>query len=78
MEKDELFERWRWMMDYCKRKRLPPAQEWAWSIAEMEKDELFEQWRKKLPPAQEWGWDIAEKEYQTANKSVQPTEKACG
>jgi len=39
----------------------------------MEKDELFEQWRKKLPPAQEWGWDIAEKEYQTANQPVQPT-----
>ena len=36
MEKDELFERWRWMMDYCKKKKLPPAQEWAWDIAEKE------------------------------------------
>ncbi len=26
-------EKWRWMMDYCKRESLPPAQSWAWEIA---------------------------------------------
>ena len=26
--------KWRWMMDYCKKNQLPPAQSWAWSRAE--------------------------------------------
>lgn len=24
---------WFWMMDYCKRKGLPPVQSWAWEEA---------------------------------------------
>jgi hypothetical protein len=27
------FEQWSWMMDYCRKKRIPPAQEWAWNKA---------------------------------------------
>jgi hypothetical protein len=27
-------DKWTWMMRYCKRHELPPAQEWAWSKAE--------------------------------------------
>lgn len=30
----ETIERWAWMMDYCKRCNLPPAQLWAWGEAE--------------------------------------------
>jgi len=26
--------RWEWMMTYCKNKRIPPAQKWAWDMAE--------------------------------------------
>ena len=26
--------KWLWMMDYCKKLRIPPAQEWAWNKAE--------------------------------------------
>ena len=26
--------KWLWMMDYCKKKRFPPAQSWAWRCAE--------------------------------------------
>ena len=26
-------EKWIWMMGYCKRKGLPPAQSWAWEEA---------------------------------------------
>ena len=26
--------KWSWMMDYCKRKQIPPAQKWAWDKAE--------------------------------------------
>ena len=25
--------RWFWMMDYCKKYGLPPAQQWAWKRA---------------------------------------------
>ncbi len=25
--------KWTWKMDYCRRKRIPPAQQWAWSEA---------------------------------------------
>ena len=25
--------RWEWMMDYCKKRGLPPAQSWAWNMA---------------------------------------------
>lgn len=24
---------WFWMMDFCKKKGLPPAQKWAWDMA---------------------------------------------
>jgi len=27
-------EKWFWMMNYCERKGLPPAQNWGWKIAE--------------------------------------------
>ena len=27
---------WFWMMDFCKKKRLPPAQKWAWGMAQNE------------------------------------------
>ena len=30
--------KWSWMIDYCKRKGLPPAQSWAWEDA----DEAYE------------------------------------
>ena len=26
--------KWFWMVDYCKRKEIPPAQKWAWDEAE--------------------------------------------
>jgi hypothetical protein len=26
--------KWFWMMDYCQKYRLPPAQKWAWDKAE--------------------------------------------
>ena len=26
--------KWFWMMNYCKKKRIPPAQSWAWREAE--------------------------------------------
>lgn len=26
--------KWNWMMDYCKRCRIPPAEVWAWQRAE--------------------------------------------
>ena len=25
--------KWLWMMDYCKKNHLPPAQSWAWNRA---------------------------------------------
>jgi len=28
--------KWFWMMDYCKTKKIPPAQKWAWDKAERE------------------------------------------
>jgi len=29
-------DRWIWKMDYCVRNNMPPAQEWAWNIADDE------------------------------------------
>jgi len=29
-------QQWTWMMDYCKRQGIPPAQKWAWDRAERE------------------------------------------
>ena len=26
-------DRWHWMMDYCKKRGIPPAQSWAWNMA---------------------------------------------
>ena len=26
--------KWFWMMDYCKKNQIPPAQSWAWKMAE--------------------------------------------
>ena len=26
--------KWSWMMNYCKKNSLPPAQRWAWDKAE--------------------------------------------
>ena len=26
--------KWFWMMDYCKKRKIPPAQSWAWNQAE--------------------------------------------
>ena len=31
---DENTKKWIWMMDYCKKHTMPPAQKWAWNIAE--------------------------------------------
>lgn len=31
--------KWFWMMDYCKRKQIPPAQKWAWDEAEKKYNE---------------------------------------
>jgi len=28
--------KWLWMMEYCKKNVLPPAQKWAWDKAENE------------------------------------------
>ena len=25
--------KWNWMMDYCRRKSIPPAEDWAWKEA---------------------------------------------
>ena len=33
--------KWFWMMDYCKRKQIPPAQKWAWDEAEIEYNNLI-------------------------------------
>jgi len=30
----ELSNKWIWMMDYCRRNNIPPAQPWAWRQAE--------------------------------------------
>jgi hypothetical protein len=27
------YDKWNWMMDYCKQQRIPPAQKWAWDKA---------------------------------------------
>ena len=33
--KNEFMEaKWFWKMDYCKKRRIPPAQTWAWDEAE--------------------------------------------
>jgi hypothetical protein len=37
-------EKWFWIMDYCKRKHISPAREWAWREAEEEYDKIV---RKK-------------------------------
>ena len=29
-----LTKKWFWLMDYCKKKHIPPAQKWAWDMAE--------------------------------------------
>lgn len=26
-------DKWIWMMDYCKKNGIPPAQQWAWDMA---------------------------------------------
>lgn len=26
--------KWSWKMDYCKKQEIPPAQKWAWDLAE--------------------------------------------
>ena len=26
--------KWIWKMDYCKQKRIPPGESWAWDLAE--------------------------------------------
>ena len=31
----EINGKWSWMMDYCKKNHLPPAQEWAWEKAKV-------------------------------------------
>ena len=31
---NEQEEKWQWMMDYCKKNKIPPAQKWAWDKAE--------------------------------------------
>lgn len=33
---EEITEKWLWKMNYCKDKNIPPAQSWAWDIAEEE------------------------------------------
>lgn len=30
---DELTNKWAWMMDYCKKKLINPAEKWAWEEA---------------------------------------------
>ena len=32
--------KWQWMMDYCEKNRMPPAQKWAWDKAEEAYDHL--------------------------------------
>lgn len=27
-------DKWTWMMEYCKKNQIPPAQQWAWEEAE--------------------------------------------
>lgn len=34
MSESELVEKWLWKMDYCKEKKFPPAQAWAWDLAD--------------------------------------------
>ena len=29
-------EKWFWKMDYCKQQHIPPAEKWAWDLAEKE------------------------------------------
>ena len=35
-----LKEEWKWMMDYCKQNKIPPAQKWAWDRAKLKYKEL--------------------------------------
>lgn len=39
--------KWNWMMEYCRKRRNPPAQSWAWDNAEkayelMKRDQQLE------------------------------------
>jgi len=31
---DALIEKWFWKMEYCNKRRIPPAQQWAWEEAD--------------------------------------------
>jgi hypothetical protein len=33
-QESAIVEKWLWKMDYCKEKKFPPAQAWAWDLAE--------------------------------------------
>jgi len=33
MQEEMNLSKWAWMMDYCKKQRIPPAQTWAWDEA---------------------------------------------
>jgi len=40
-EDDKPQDPWMWKMEYCKNNNLPPAQNWAWDIAERAHQEQF-------------------------------------
>jgi len=33
---------WFWMMEYCKKQCIPPAQSWAWEMAKQAYDKMIE------------------------------------
>lgn len=39
---------WFWKMDYCKKNGLPPAQEWAWNIADKEWKKYLNKQKRKI------------------------------
>jgi hypothetical protein len=42
MSEGEIVEKWLWKMDYCKKKKFPPAQAWAWDLAEVAFNDLLD------------------------------------
>jgi len=38
----EQYSQWNWMMGYCAKNKIPPAQKWAWDRAKMEYQKMLD------------------------------------
>lgn len=36
-------DQWMWMMNYCQKQRIPPAQTWAWEEAKKAYEEMMKE-----------------------------------